>query len=144
MTRASRWLRALALGLLLASGPAGSHAAATADGPWQLTIALSSFSDGPLGSVERVIDLSGGKWEGDIRQGQIYLGFRVAIVDGAASGLLAVKAGSQFNAVSVPFQAVVADGAVERQLSGNATMLSSGRKGTQTRRIDIRLRLVRQ
>lgn len=139
------WLRALALGMLFALAAGSADAATAADGPWGLRIDLSSFFEGPLGSVERVIDLRDGQWEGDIREGQIVVGLKLAIADSAVSGLMAVKAGSQFNSVSVPFHGVVADGTVERRLSGVATMPPGGdADDVETREIDIHLRLQRQ
>lgn len=133
--------------LLLCAAISGTaHARAAADGPWRLKVDLSSFFDGHIGTIERVIELRGGQWQGDIREGQMLLGLRVSIADSAVNGLMAVTAGSNWNSVSVPFDAVVVDGVVERRLSGPATYnvnVGFGRRDRQQRDVDIELRLER-
>ena len=141
-----KWLFLLALAVGLAVGAEASRASAPADGPWRLTIDLSSFFDGHLGSIERVVELKNGSWEGDIREGQMLVGMRISIAGSAVNGLLAVTAGSNWNSVSVPFQAAVVDGVVQRQLSGAATYnvnTGFGHRDRQSRYVDIDLRLER-
>jgi len=136
-----------ALAAILLLFCAGSVSAATpSDGPWRLRVDLSSFFDGHLGTIERVIELRNGQWQGDIREGQMLLGLRVSIAGSAVNGLMAVTAGSNWNSVSVPFDAVVADGIVERHLSGPATYnlnVGFGRRDRQHRDVEIDLRLER-
>ena len=58
---------------------------------------------------------------------------------------MAVQAGYDFHAVSIPFAAVVADGAVERRLSGEATLrFGQDLNDRETRGVEVRLRLERQ
>jgi hypothetical protein len=142
-----RSLSAITALLLLCVAIAGpAEAAASADGRWRLKVDLSSFFDGHIGTIERVIELRDGQWQGDIRQGQMLLGLRVSIAESAVNGLMAVTAGSNWNSVSVPFDAVVVDGVVERRLSGPATYnlnVGFGRRDRQQRDVDIELRLER-
>jgi hypothetical protein len=140
------WLFALALAVGLIAGAQAGRASAPADGPWRLTIDLSSFFDGHLGSIERVVELRNGTWEGDIREGRMLVGVRVTVAGSAVNGLLAVTAGSNWNSASVPFQAAVVDGVVERQLSVAATYnvyTGFGHRDRQSRYVDIDLRLER-
>jgi hypothetical protein len=145
-----RFVARLLLGLALAAGlvtaantaPGG----APADGPWRVTMDLSSFFDGHLGTIDKVVELRNGTWDGTIRQGSMLVGMRITVAGTAVRGLLAVTAGRNWNSVSVPFDAVVVDGTVERRLTGPATYnlnTGFGRTDRQHRDVEIDLRLRR-
>lgn len=132
----------LALGL---AGPGAALATTPADGPWHLRLELSSFFDGHIATVEHDLELSDGRWEGSIRQDRVLVGLRLAIAGAAVRGLLAVKPGGGWATVSIPFDAVVAGGRVERRLSATAILETGGEPDDrETRDVDVRFSLERR
>jgi hypothetical protein len=133
----------LALALLCGLG-GDAIAAGSADGRWRLRVDLSSFFDGPIGSLEGEVEIVNGRWEGALRRHDMVVALRLAVADSGVRGHAVVKPGNAWGSVSIPFDAAVIDGRVRRELTGHAIMEYGGEAGDrETRTVDVVLSMDR-
>ena len=141
---AVRWSLPLALALVCGLAGAAVAAGSAADGRWRLKVELSSFFDGPIGSLEGEVEIVNGRWEGALRRHDMVVGLSLAIADAAVRGHAVVKPGNAWGSVSIPFDAAVIDGRVRRELTGHAIMEYGGEAGDrETRTVDVVLSMDR-
>lgn len=142
--RLASWLPAFLMALALAVAP-GARADTATDGPWRLTLEISSFSDGHIATIDRVIEIRDGAFNGGFNEGNASVALTFYVAGGAVRGNMAVDAGSRWNSVSIKYDGPVIDGVFLRQLVGPATYESGmHNRDNLSRNVDVVMRLERQ
>ena len=127
--------------------PVTAPATSPADGLWYVDITVESFFDGHLGHIARTVEVAGGRLKSSFREGRLEVAMTLDFAGGRAKGQMAVDPGARWNAVSIPFEGPIVDGALHLDLSGMATYeIFSGfrHRDRDARALYVELRLEKQ